>query len=558
MKSSIFLVLICLIGVPVQSLAQNRTAVTLPNIVVILVDDAGLMDFGAFGGEALTPHIDSLAQSGIMFTNMHASPVCAPSRAMLMTGSDSHLAGVANLPEMLPKEYQDIEGYEGVLNNKVQTIATRLKELDYSTFVTGKWHLGYDEYTLPNQRGFDRSFILSGSGADNFEAEGYLPFKTKAQWFADGVKADLPEDFYSSEFYIDQMIRFHEEGDFSKPFFSFISFQAIHAPIQAPKEFVEKYQAVYEAGWDVMRKQRYEKAKQLGIIPEGAEMNPSFDSFRKWDELPEDKQQQYVIDIAMTAGMLEAVDHHVGRYIDYLAEKGLAENTVFVVTSDNGPDGGDYEGLLRWAQRQGFHKDFENYGGKRYYGCIGPEYASALAAPFSYYKYYTGEGGLRVPMLISGKNIPQGRQDHSFCFFTDIAPTLYDLVGLSTSANEGYAPITGKSMLPHIQDPEIPIYRDDEGVGLEAAGSSAYFMAGYKIVKNNGPLGDKQWKMYDLRTDPTETTDLSADQPIRFQMMLCKYQEFAREVGVQSMPDKYSAEGEVGKKSMRAVLNPFK
>ena len=120
-----------------DSFAQANSTAKPPNIVLILVDDSGLMDFGSFGGEAQTPNIDSLANSGLMFSNMHASPVCAPSRAMLMTGSDNHLAGVANLPEMLPKKYQDLKGYAGVLDDSVQTIATRLKELDYNTYVTG-------------------------------------------------------------------------------------------------------------------------------------------------------------------------------------------------------------------------------------------------------------------------------------------------------------------------------------------------------------------------------------------------------------------------------------
>ncbi|MEL6720016.1 MAG: sulfatase-like hydrolase/transferase, partial [Bacteroidota bacterium] len=185
-----------LLGIHTHLFAQ---ATTPPNIVLILVDDAGLMDFGAFGGEAKTPNIDKLAKNGMMFTNMHASPVCAPSRAMLMTGSDSHVAGVANLPEMLPKKYQEKEGYAGVLNNNVQTISTRLRALNYNTYVTGKWHLGHDENTLPTKRGFDRSFILSGSGADNYEEVGYLPFKTDVKWFTDGKKTTLPKDFYSSE-----------------------------------------------------------------------------------------------------------------------------------------------------------------------------------------------------------------------------------------------------------------------------------------------------------------------------------------------------------------------
>ena len=165
---------------------------TKPNIALILVDDSGLMDFSSFGGEARTPNIDQLAQQGMMFTNFHASPVCSPSRAMLMTGTDSNLAGVANLPEMLPSGYENEPGYGGVLNNRVQTIATRLKEVGYNTYITGKWHLGHDENTLPSARGFDRSFILGASGADNYEAKGYLPMKATAQWYADGKKTDLP------------------------------------------------------------------------------------------------------------------------------------------------------------------------------------------------------------------------------------------------------------------------------------------------------------------------------------------------------------------------------
>ncbi|NJO00618.1 MAG: sulfatase-like hydrolase/transferase [Bacteroidia bacterium] len=182
-----------------------------PNIVLILIDDSGLMDLGAFGGEARTPNIGRLAGDGMMFTNMHASPVCSPSRAMLLTGSDSHLAGVANLPEFLPAQYQGKPGYAGVLNDQVQTIATRLKELYYNTYVTGKWHLGHDENTLPNKRGFDRSFILGSSGANNYQAKGYLPMKPVAHWYADGKETELPDDFYSSKTYIDKIISFHQE-----------------------------------------------------------------------------------------------------------------------------------------------------------------------------------------------------------------------------------------------------------------------------------------------------------------------------------------------------------
>ena len=538
---------------------QENTNENPPNIVLILIDDSGLMDFGSFGGEAQTPNIDSLAKCGTMFTNMHASPVCAPSRAMLLTGSDNHLAGVANLPEMLPKEYQELKGYAGVLNDSVQTIATRLKELKYNTYVTGKWHLGHDENTLPTKKGFDRSFILGASGADNYEASGYLPMKSTAQWYADGKPTDLPEHFYSSESYVDEMIRFHiEETDPKQPFFSYIAFQAIHAPVQAPKEFVEKYQAIYSEGWDVLREKRFTKAKQMGIIPEDAEMNPMLEEMNPWASISEKDKKAYITDMAVMAGMLDAMDYHVGRYIAYLKEIGEAENTIFIITSDNGPDGGDYEKLYGWAKRNGFHRDFDKNGGKRYYGTIGPEFASAIAAPFSYFKYYAGEGGLRVPLIISGLKASNHQIDNSFCFITDIAPTIYDIVGLSTSENKGYHPISGKSILPHIENNSVPIYDSKDGVGLEAAASSAYFLGDYKIVKNNTPLGDKQWKMYNLKIDPAETTNITSQNPMLFHTLLSKYELFAKNVGVQPMPEGYNAQKEVGRKSFRAMLNPFK
>lgn len=546
--------LICL--APLEAFGQRDSIEQKPNIVVILVDDSGLMDFGAFGGEARTPNIDRLAKKGMMFTNMHASPACAPSRAMLMTGTDSHLAGVANLPEMLPEGFQSLPGYAGVLNNRVQTIATRLKEANYNTYAVGKWHLGHDEKTLPTRRGFDRSFILGASGANNFKAQGYLPMKLTAQWYADGQETDLPADFYSSKTYIDKTISFHEdEKNKDQPFFSYIAFQAIHTPIQAPKEFVDHYRTTYAAGWDQLRQSRFEKAKELGFIPAKAQLNEVFPEFRKWAELSQEEQEVYTTDMAVMAGMLEAMDYHIGRYVEYLTEKRWIDNTIFIITSDNGPEGAIYHNtVLNWAVKQGYHRDFDQLGDQGYYGAHGPEFANAMASPFSYFKYYSGEGGLRVPFIMSGKNLPQNVQSDAFCFFTDIAPTIYDLAGLSTSANAGYAPITGKSMLPHIVDPSTLVYAENEGVGLESGNSSAYFLNGYKIVKNNIPYGDNTWHLYYLPDDPGEVNDLAAKEPLIFQKMLSAYQAYEVSVGVVEMPTGYSAERAVTKKSTAAIL----
>lgn len=536
---------------------QSDSTEGKPNIVLILVDDSGLMDFGVYGGEARTPNIDKLAQAGFMFTNMHASPVCAPSRAMLLTGTDSHLAGVANLPEMLPEEYQSKPGYGGELNERAQTIATRLKEADYNTYATGKWHLGHNDKTLPTKRGFDRSYILGGSGASNYDSRGYLPQKPIAHWYADGKEVELPEDFYSSKTYIDKTISFHEEEKKQdNPFFSYIAFQAIHTPVQAPKEFVDHYLEIYSKGWDEMRQSRFAKAKKLGLIPEGAPLNEAIPNTEKWAELSKDEQLQYATSMAVTAGMIEAMDYHIGRYVEYLTDKGLMENTIFIITSDNGPDGGDYTIGVPWAIKHGFHRNFEEKGGKGYYGFMGTGFANAVSSPFSYFKYYTGEGGLRVPLIINGKNIPKNTSK-TFSFFTDIAPTIYDMVGIPSSANAGYAPLSGKSLYPHILNPNLPVYNEDEGVGIEAASSSAYFMNGYKIVKNNIPDGDNIWHLHHIESDPGEVVDLAEQEPELFKKMLRAYAEYEKEVGVLKMPEGYSAQGFVKKIATKSMIKEF-
>ncbi|NJL41739.1 MAG: sulfatase-like hydrolase/transferase [Leptolyngbyaceae cyanobacterium SM1_4_3] len=203
-----------------ETLAIETQEQQPPNFVVILVDDSGLMDFSAFGGEARTPNLDQLAQNGTWFSNFHTSPVCAPSRAMLITGSDSHLTGVANLPEMLPDGYMNQPGYAGELNESVNTVATRLKAAGYETYATGKWHLGHSETNLPNAKGFDHSFILGGSGANNYDTRGYVPMKPEAHWYRDGKETDLPSDFYSSKDYIESAIAFTKARALPMPRFS--------------------------------------------------------------------------------------------------------------------------------------------------------------------------------------------------------------------------------------------------------------------------------------------------------------------------------------------------
>ncbi|MFT4565455.1 MAG: arylsulfatase A-like enzyme [Saprospiraceae bacterium] len=527
-----------------------------PNFVLILVDDAALQDFGVYGGEAYTPNIDQLAHQGTMFTNYHSSLMCAPARAMLLTGCDSHLAGVPNLPVFLAPEHAAHPDYDGILNTRVETVSSRLKSNGYNTYIAGKWHLGNTSYTLPTRRGFDRSFILGASGGDNYDIKGYLPFKGNAPWFADGeALEELPDDFYSSEYLVDKMMEFmDEEPNKDQPFFSYLPFQAVHIPVQAPAEFVKKYKGIYKDGWDKLKQQRFEKAKQLGLVQKDATMEALRPELRDWKELSKEEQQIAANDMAVNAAMLEAMDYHIGRYITYLKSKGLYDNTVFIITSDNGPEGSVVKDnpAEMWMKWVGYHRDQTRLGGPGYYGFIGPEMASAAAGPSSFFKFYAGEGGLRVPLIIAGKDIPKAQKRSAFSFVTDVAPTILALAGIQEKAS--LVPMTGKSLLPAIQNDSVLVYQDDEPIGVEAAGHSALFKGGFKLTRNARPLGDFKWRLYNLKNDPGETDDIAQSHPQLFAELIRDYADYSETMGVLEMGTEYEAQAELSNK-IRAIIS---
>ena len=513
-----------------------------PNIVLILADDVGFSDFGAYGSEIATPNIDALAASGTLFSNFHASPICAPSRAMLMTGVDSHLAGIGNLPESAPLEHRGKPGYLGRLSDDVVTVASLLQQAGYDTYMTGKWHLGHDEKSLPSARGFDRSFVLDASGADNWEKKTYLPIYDDADWFEDGKPTDLPDDFYSSKFFVDKTIDYIESGKKDgNPFFSYIAFQAVHIPVQAPREFIEKYDGVYADGWDALRESRFRAAIERGLIPADAELGPMPRGLAEWEGLSEKEKQFRAKSMAVNAAMLEAMDFHIGRLVAYLKETGQFENTVFIVMSDNGPEPGDPTatfGFNQWLWSVGYSRDIETLGEKGSYAFIGPEFASAAASPGAFFKLHAGEGGLRVPLILSGAHVTREGTTGAFSFIKDIAPTILDMAG-ATQAGGSAQPMTGRSLLPLIRGEADRVYAETDAVGIEAAGNAALFRGDYKLVRNMPPLGDAKWYLYDLARDPGETNDLSIAQPELFATMMAEYEAYAARVGVLEVPEGY-------------------
>jgi arylsulfatase A-like enzyme len=531
--------LVTMLAAPVSS---NETLIGTgsdqrPNVVVILVDDAGLTDFAPFGGEAKMPAIQTLAERGIKFSNYHTSPLCAPSRAMLLTGIDNHRTGIATVPEVLTANQAGQPGYSMFLEPGVRTLADRLKAEDYRTYMTGKWHLGSGAQDLPNSHGFDRSFALDASGADNWEQKPYIGYYDFAPWYEDGKPADLPEDFYSSKFIVDRMIRYLEsdkQPNRRQPFFSYLAFQAIHIPVQAPREVTDSYNGVYDQGWHQLRKMRHQRAIALGLIAPDTALAEMPASSQDWGNLSPRDRALYARAMQVQAAMLESMDSHIGRFVEYLDGRGELDNTLFIVTSDNGPEPSyplDISGMKTWMSFNGYNHRLGNLGEKGSMVAIGPEWASASASPLNMFKFYAAEGGIRVPLIIAGPNIESQNWQPAMVMVTDIAPTVLDYLEVKDQHKEAVA-ITGRSMMPLLEGSATEIYADDEAIGMEVSGNSALIKGDYKLSRNSPPHGDNIWRLYNLAADPGESQDLRALQPEKFDLMMEDYNKYASEFGV--------------------------
>lgn len=534
-----------------QPLAQQRTtSADRPNIVFILADDLGYSDLAPYGSEISTPNLSALADQGVIFTNYHTGPNCAPSRAMLLTGVDSHLAGVPNIPEMIAPEQRVHPNYQGVLGDDVVTVATLLEDAGYNTYMAGKWHLGMEPHKLPSRRGFGRTVAMMDSGADNWEQRPYLPIYDQANWFADGERYTLPEDFYSSRFLVDSMIEFIDSGSQDgEPFFAYLPFMAVHTPVQAPQDFIDRYMGVYDTGWDALREQRLERAAALGIVPADTPM-VRMETTDDWDGLSEEDRRYQAKRMAVYAGMIEAMDFHIGRLIEHLKQTGQYENTIFIVTSDNGSEASGPADPRGFPQRLGpanlgYNLDYETLGLQGSFSSIGPSFASASASPLAYYKFYAGEGGMRVPLIIAGK--PVIREDGltpAFAWATDITPTILSLTGVPQPtqryAGRPVQPITGRDLAPVITGAAERAYGPDDWVGYELTDHGVLFQGDYKLVVNQPPVGDGEWRLFNIVTDPGETMNLAEAEPQRFQRMLANYEQYRRDNKVIPVPEGYS------------------
>ena len=524
-----------------------------PNVLLIVADDLGYSDLGVFGGEINTPNLDALGRGGILLTQFYSAPTCSPTRSMLLSGTDHHLAGLGHMYEEMRANQVGYPGYEGYLNFRVASLAEIMRDAGYHTYMTGKWHLGLTGETSPHARGFERSFDLAQGGAGHL---GDMPLigAYPSIYREDGKPAEIPDDFYSSRFYAHKLIEYLESNEADgRPFFAYLAFTAPHWPLQAPRESVERYAGRYDAGWDVLQSRRFENMKNLGLIEQDAATFARLASEPAWQDLSIEEKQLEARKMEIFAAMVDDMDRYTGEVIDYLKSSGQFENTLIFFMSDNGAEGAHlnigWDALDKWS-RQCCDNSLENIGNADSYIWYGPNWTWASSGGYRMYKQFTTEGGIRVPAIVHyPQHIQKGAVIDEFVTVKDVMPTILELTGAEHpgSAFDGrdILPLQGVSMLSMLKGEQEIVHNQDYVMGWELFGRRAIRKGDWKIVWE--PAGipwepreldvpvDK-WRLYNIKEDPGELNDLSSSKPGKLEELVREWEIYARENGVV-LPD---------------------
>ncbi len=525
----------------IASCAETQPDAKQPNILLIVADDMGYSDIGSFGGDIATPTLDQLAGEGLRLSNFHVLPSCSPTRSVLMSGTDNHVAGMGTMGELKAPEMEGHPGYEGYLNFQVAALPEVLKAGGYHTYMAGKWHLGHDEETSPYARGFEETFMLvPGGGSHWSDRKPLSPPETMIYRRNGKVVEELPEDFYSTEYYTDLLLQFIDQkhGD-GIPFFAYLSYTAPHDPLHAPKEYIDKYMGKYDQGWDVLREERLEALKGLGIVPEDARPFPRLPSVPAWDEMSAEERQVAARDMEVYAAMIDYMDEQIKRVFDYLKEIGEYDNTMIIFFSDNGANGAmptAYPGQTD-EHLGSFDNSLENRGLINSFIETGPGWAQASMSPSRMFKGFVAEGGIRSPFLVKlpGEMQNAGTMNHSFFHVRAIMPTILDVAGL-----EHPQEIDGRQVVPSHGMSVLDLFAGEvdtppaavSQVGYELFGLKAFFVGDWKILWMPPPFGPGEWELFNLREDPAEMNDLSGEDPDRLAEMIALWEGYKESNGV--------------------------
>ena len=496
-------------GIAGHSLGEER-----PNVVLIMADDMGWSDLGCYGGEIKTPSIDRLAAEGIQFLQFYNNAKCTTTRASLLTGLYPRNGG---------------RGIE-LLNANMMTLGEALSDAGYVTGLSGKWHNGSSAPHRPSDRGFEESYGLWDGGSNFFNPSQPDPkFKGgRTRVFGQNEEriTEFPEDFYITEAFTDhavETIRKHARS--GKPFFHYLAYTAPHYPLHAPPEDIARYRGQYAMGWDRLRERRLERQRQMGLIheqqyPESGP-NPGNISWESIDPAHRDWEEARM---EVYAAMVDRMDREIGRVLRALDELGIADNTVVLFLSDNGA----------CAEQPGGRNPEQVPGPKEFYTHCGPDWAYAQNTPFRRYKSHTFEGGVATPLVVRWPNgIEPGKRTQQVGHIIDLLPTFLELAGGEYPQSRN-----GKPLLQEEGISLVPVLRGD-AAELERPAPLFWFWSGHrgmregdwKLVWEKGK--EKKWKLFDLKTDRTETVNVADENPGQVYRMSEKWFAWAELTGVK-------------------------
>lgn len=515
-----------------------------PNILLILVDDLGYTDIGAYGGDADTPNLDRLASESIVFSNAHSYATCSPTRAALMTGQDPHRVGLGSQNGFAPPGVSlNTPGYAGSLEGQFTGIATMLAGAGYKSYQSGKWHLGYKESNSPKALGFDQNYTLVDGAASYYGDMKTISLDLRpdgrAVYEKNGERLDsLPEDFYATHNFTEEMIAMLDQHDASAPFFAYLAFTAVHDPLHVPEDLIEKYLDRYDGDVIALREARIDRAAAKGVL-ETADIEtrwlPGVPAYEELDDLA---RQDLRYRMAVYGAMIEHVDTEVGRLVDHLKASGQYENTLILFLSDNGAAlqprtvYSRNEKSIAWQASAYPDNAMTDYGSPRSYPTLGILNAQAVSGPWFAGKASVYEGGTRVPFLVKAPGEPASRISDTFIQVTDIYPTLLDFANLERPDSSALQGDSAKDLILGTSDQ----IGDDE-FGMSAWGTRAYRKGDWKLVFAEPAFGGTgDWALYNLKSDPGETRDVSADYPELTSELILKWFQFADRTGIVISP----------------------
>jgi len=522
---------------------QDNRELKRPNILLIVVDDLGYSDLGSYGSEIKTPHLDKLVNQGVSFSDFYVSSLCAPTRAMLMTGVDNHQTGLGTMPPGHTANQYLKPGYEGSLNSRVVALPKVLRDNGYHTYMAGKWHLGHHEKDYPQNRGFEKSFAFLGGGSGHFSNAFPLgPGEEPVSFYVRDrdIIEKLPDDFYSTKNFSDEMIKYIIEQEDDSPFFGFLAYTAPHDPLHVPDAYLDKYKGVYDAGYEQIKKDRLYRMKKIGLVDETVPYNPGTGKFPQWQDLDDELKKSQARKMEVYAAMIENLDYHIGRLIDTLKKTGIYENTLFIFMSDNGANPKEaafYPGSSDAFLAENYDNSYSNLGKSNSFVSQGGAWAEVSNTPFTYFKTTTGEGGIHAPLIISGPGVEiKHIATKTGMHVCDIFPTVLDLIGVSRQEiyqGNKLAPLYGISAIEFLAGNDDLVRNTTiDPLHFEMIECRAIINGKWKAMMLQAPYAsDSVWQLYDLSTDPLEKNDLASQEPEKLLELTKEWDEYALNVG---------------------------